>query len=150
MFCILMKKWNGSHQKKKIVGPNEITKSNAGWWGERAARGARAIWDGRGRAAPWAPQTRTLRDPTATNAGAGCSWVHPSGSSGQPVPQSRGSAQPDGCQQVFCHLSIAQMVLGRRNHVLGCTDQSCTSSPCPQLPAGTIWLTHRTVPRSGH
>lgn len=70
----------------------------------------------------------------------GRDWVLMGTSPREPVPQSRGSAQPDGCQQVFYHLSITWTLLGSRNHVLECTDQSCTSSPSPrslQGPSGS-------------
>lgn len=120
-------------KKKKIVGPTEITKSTVGWWWGKGCQGSEgcAGWQRLGCTTGTQP-----REPTAARAGAGCSWAHCSGSSGQPVPQSRGSAQPDGCQQVFCHLSRTRMVLGHRNHVLGGTAQSCTSSPCPHSLRG--------------
>lgn len=58
MFCILMKKRNGN-DKKKIVGPTEITKSNVEWGGGRAARGASVGQGGRGWAAPRVPSPGT-------------------------------------------------------------------------------------------
>lgn len=128
MFCILMKKRNGNDKKKNKVGPTGITKSNVGWWGGKGCQGSEgcAGWQ-------WLGCTTGAQpgDATAARAGAECSWAHPSGSSGRSVLQSRRSAQPDGCQQVFCRLSIARTVLGRKNHVPGGTAQSCTSSPIP-------------------
>lgn len=125
MFCILRKKENGNDKKNpRNVGPTEITKSNVGRRQGRGCQGSKrcAGWQGLGGTEGAHPGSLS-----SENRG----WVRlgtPSGSSGQPVPQSRGSAQPDGSQQVFCQLSISRMVLVHRNHIPGGTAQS---SPCP-------------------
>lgn len=111
-------------KKVEIVGPTEITKSNVGRRQGRGCQGNEGLQGGMG----WVARGAPTQGPHSSERRGWVLLGTLSESSGQPVPQSRGSAQPDGSKKVFCHLSISRMVLGHRNRILGGKAQS---SSCP-------------------